>query len=93
MPALRSRAIRRAIFAGSVGGRPSRTPCERLTANASRMRSPIGRTPPEVMDQLGHTDPKLALRIYARSMRRDGGEVERLRALVGVSEWGSKGQK
>jgi hypothetical protein len=33
--------MRRATFAGSVGGRPSLTPWERLTANASRMRSPI----------------------------------------------------
>ena len=44
------------------------------------------------MDQLGHTDPKLALRIYARSMRRDGGEVDRLCALAGISEWAVMGR-
>jgi hypothetical protein len=43
------------------------------------------------MEQLGHTDPKLALRIYARSMRRDDGEIERLRALAGVSHWAPMG--
>jgi len=70
---------------------------ERLTPHSLRRTFAsalyaIGRTPPEVMDQLGHTDPKLALRIYARSMRRDGGEVERLRALVGASEWAVMGR-
>ncbi|MGH2979234.1 MAG: tyrosine-type recombinase/integrase [Solirubrobacterales bacterium] len=70
---------------------------ERLTPHSLRRTFAsalyaIGRTPPEVMDQLGHTDPKLALRIYARSMRRDGGDVERLRALVGVSEWAVMGR-
>jgi integrase len=44
----------------------------------------IGRTPPEVMDQLGHTDPKLALRLYARAMRRDQDDVGRLRRLAGM---------
>jgi hypothetical protein len=34
------------------------------------------------MAELGHTDPALALRIYAQAMRRDEGEAERLRALV-----------
>jgi integrase len=62
---------------------------ERLTPHSLRrtfasLLYALGRTPPEVMDQLGHTDPKLPLRIYARAMRRDEGEVERLRALAGV---------
>ena len=51
----------------------------------------LGRTPVDVMDQLGHTDPKLALRIYARAMRRDEAELGRLRALVGGSEWAPMG--
>ena len=36
------------------------------------------------MDEMGHTDPKLALRVYAEAMRRDSEECERLRALVGT---------
>jgi integrase len=54
----------------------------------------LGRSPVDVMDQLGHTDPKLALRIYARAMRRDPGEVDRLRSLAGVTggpDWAEAG--
>ena len=51
----------------------------------------LGRSAPEVMDQLGHTDPKLTLRIYARAMRRDPGENERLQALAGASFWAPMG--
>src|SRR5215208_615662 len=42
----------------------------------------IGEPPPVVMAEMGHTDPALALAIYALAMRRDEGENERLRALV-----------
>jgi hypothetical protein len=38
------------------------------------------------MDQLGHTDPKLTLRLYTHMMRRRDGERERLRALVEGAE-------
>ncbi len=38
---------------------------------------------PEVIAQLGHTDPGFTLRVYAHTMRRDEAELERLRALVG----------
>ncbi len=34
------------------------------------------------MEQMGHTDPKLALRVYARVMRQDEDKRARLRALV-----------
>lgn len=42
----------------------------------------LGEPVPHVMDQLGHTDPKVTLSIYARVMRRSEGEKDRLRALV-----------
>jgi integrase len=42
----------------------------------------IAEPPPVVMAEMGHTDPALALRIYAKAMRREPGENERLRALV-----------
>jgi integrase len=69
---------------------------ERLTPHSMRrtfasLLFAIGRTPVEVMDQLGHTDPTLSLRIYARAMRRDLGEVERLKALAGLSDWAPMG--
>ena len=34
------------------------------------------------MAEMGHTDPALALTIYAQAMRRDEGENRRLEALV-----------
>jgi hypothetical protein len=55
----------------------------------------LGQSPPVVMAEMGHTDPKLALRIYARAMRREPGEVERLRALAGVHgrpDWAQTGR-
>jgi hypothetical protein len=47
-----------------------------------RFKYAIGEPPPVVMAEMGHTDPALALSIYAHAMRRDEGESERLRALV-----------
>jgi integrase len=42
----------------------------------------IGEAAPVVMQEMGHTHPALALRIYATAMGRDEGENERLRELV-----------
>lgn len=42
----------------------------------------LGEDPGVVMDELGHTDPQLALRVYRQAMRRDEGEKAALRALV-----------
>jgi integrase len=42
----------------------------------------LGETPPVVMQDMGHTDPALALRVYAQAMRRDENETRALRALV-----------
>ena len=42
----------------------------------------LGEAPPVVMAEMGHTDPALALAIYAHAMRRGPEEVARLRALV-----------
>jgi hypothetical protein len=52
-----------------------------------------GEDPVYVMDQLGHTDPKLALRIYtkvvARTRRRGAGE--RLVGVIAGAEWARMG--
>jgi hypothetical protein len=37
-----------------------------------------------MMSQLGHTDPAFTLRVYTHMMRRDPGERDRLRELIGV---------
>ena len=42
----------------------------------------IGEPAPVVMQELGHTHPGLALRIYAAAMRREDDENERLGALI-----------
>lgn len=46
----------------------------------------LGENPAEVMAQLGHTHPALALRLYARAMRLGQAEKGRLRALVDGAE-------
>jgi integrase len=50
-----------------------------------------GEDPVYVMDQLGHTDPKLALRIYTEvvSRQRRRGRGERLVAVLNGAEWAS----
>jgi len=53
----------------------------------------IGRQPPEVMVEMGHTDPSLALRIYAHAMRLDGAEKGRLHALVEGAELADIGRR
>ena len=52
----------------------------------------IGEAAPVVMQEMGHTHPALALRIYASAMRREEDENERLRALVdgGLAQLGSE---
>lgn len=47
----------------------------------------LGENPTEVMAQLGHTTPGLALRLYARTMRLDGEERGQLKALVEGTDW------
>lgn len=42
----------------------------------------LGEDPGTVMDEMGHADPGLALRIYRQAMRRDEAERGKLRALV-----------
>ena len=47
----------------------------------------LGVDPGSVMDQLGHADPGFTLRVYRHGMRRGTDARERLRALVGGSQW------
>jgi integrase len=52
----------------------------------------LGETPPDVMAEMGHTGPQLALAIYAHAMRRGEDERERLQALVDGVDWAANGQ-
>jgi integrase len=46
----------------------------------------LGEDPGVVMDEMGHTDPALALRVYRQAMRRGEDEKAQLRALVEGAE-------
>ena len=39
------------------------------------------------MGQVGHTDSKMTINVYAQVMSRKDGERERLRALVNAADW------
>jgi integrase len=45
----------------------------------------LGEDPGTVMDEMGHTDPERALRVYRQTMRRDDGEKAALPELVAGS--------
>ncbi|MFA9272582.1 MAG: tyrosine-type recombinase/integrase, partial [Baekduiaceae bacterium] len=53
----------------------------------------LGEDPGVVMDEMGHTDPAFALRVYRQSMRRDEGEKAALRALVEGAELAGIGSR
>lgn len=60
---------------------------ERLTPHALRrtfcsLLYALGESPPVVMREMGHTDPALALKVYAKEMDRGEGEKAALQALV-----------
>lgn len=46
----------------------------------------LGEDPGVVMDEMGHTDPALSLRVYRQSMRRGDDEKQALRTLVETTE-------
>lgn len=87
---VRSRVLRpSAALADEMLRAADRSPLPNITHHALRrtfasVLYAIGRSPVDVMDQMGHTDPALALRIYAKSMRRDAEALRRLHELVGV---------
>jgi len=53
----------------------------------------LGESPPVVMDEMGHTDPGLALKVYAQSMRRGEDEAAQLRGLVESGVLANSGQR
>jgi integrase len=53
----------------------------------------LGEDPGTVMDEMGHTDPALALRVYRQSMRRGEDEKTQMRALVEGGVWANMGER
>ncbi len=88
-------ATSRASARLEVDGRP---PLPALTPHSLRrtfcsLLYALGETPTVVMDEMGHTDAKLALRIYAQAMRREDDEQAQLRALVEGGVLANSGQR
>jgi integrase len=53
----------------------------------------LGEDPGTVMDEMGHTDPALALRVYRQAMRRGEEEKAQMRALVEGGVWANMGER
>jgi integrase len=71
---------------------------ERITPHSLRrtfcsLLYALGEPPTVVMDEMGHTDPGLALRVYAQAMRRGEDETAQLRALVEGVVMANSGQR
>jgi len=47
----------------------------------------IGEDPGVVMDEMGHTDPALALRVYRQTMRRGDDEKAQLGRSSTAAKW------
>jgi len=88
-------AVKRASKTRTEGGQP---PLPKLTPHSLRrtfssVLYAIGEPPPVVMAEMGHTDPALALRVYAQAMRRDEHQNAQLRALVEGLDWANMGER
>jgi integrase len=53
----------------------------------------LGEDPGTVMDEMGHTDPGLALRVYRQAMRREDTEKAALKALIDGAELADSGRR
>jgi len=86
---LPSRVIRTAIERADERLEARGLPClpDRITPHALRrtfcsLLYALGESPPVVMQEMGHTNPALALSVYAKEMRRGDDENAQLHALV-----------
>jgi len=86
---LRSRVVNPAVEAASAwlvaqgsAPLPGRVTPHSLRRTFASVLYALGENPAVVMAEMGHTDPGLALRIYAQAMRRDDAEQDRVRALL-----------
>lgn len=53
----------------------------------------LGEDPGVVMDEMGHANPNLALKVYRQAMRRGEDEKAALRALVEGAHWANTGER
>ncbi len=96
--------FRNRVLAGAVKraneklAEAGRAPLPKLTPHSLRrtfcsLLYALGEAPPVVMAEMGHTDPGLALRVYAQAMRRDEHQVAQLRALIEGTQDGRLGER
>ncbi len=85
-PAIERAAV--ALEADGLGALPPRLSPHGLRHLFASLLVALGEDPRFVMEQLGHTTPGFTLRLYAHSMRRDDGDLARLRELVGRANLG-----
>jgi len=62
--------------------RPDRITPHSLRRTFCSLLYALGEDPGVVMDEMGHTDPALALKVFRHAMRRGEDENAQLRALV-----------
>ncbi len=84
------RANERLAEAGEVP-LPERLVPHKLRHMFASLLVALGVDPGSVMDQLGHTDPAFALRVYRHGMRRDHASRQALQVLVGGTDWAATG--
>jgi integrase len=96
----RSRVLRAAVKRASENLKRADLPPlpDKLTPHSLRrtfcsLLYALGEDPGTVMDEMGHTDPALALRVYRQSMRRGEDEKAQMRALVEGAHWANMGER
>jgi integrase len=70
------------LAARGAGPLPAHLTPHSLRRTYASLMFALGRPAPVVMEQLGHTDARLTLRVYARAMRQSPEERDSLKALV-----------
>jgi integrase len=91
-----SAAVKRAnanLEAEGLAPLPERITPHSLRRTFASVLYALGETPPVVMQEMGHTDPALALRVYASAMRFDDTQKAQLRALVEGADWANMGER
>jgi integrase len=74
------------LTAGDLPALPERLTPHSLRRTFCSLLYALGEDPGVVMDEMGHADPGLALRIYRQAMRRGEDEKAAMRALVDGGE-------
>jgi integrase len=97
---LRSRVLKVAIESAnknlakrSLAPLPERITPHSLRRTFASVLYALGEDPGIVMDEMGHTNPGLALRVYRQSMRRGEDEKTQLRALIEGGEVADIGRR